>query len=142
MDSRGNPRQRRSNLGHYLVAESNIFREQDPEQGLGVYGPVGVANPKLNQFGMFAGGGLMYAGPRSWRADQVGLGVATAVNGGNYKDATPGAKSAETNFELSYRMQVFPWLAVQPDLQFVLKSGTDPPVDNAAVFACRFETSF
>ncbi|MCC7262376.1 MAG: carbohydrate porin [Candidatus Latescibacteria bacterium] len=142
VDAAGNPVKKRGNMGLYAFAESELVREQDPDQGLGGYVRIGIANPRFNQFGLFAGGGLVYSGPFDRAADQVGLGVALAVNGGDFKDANPGAERAETNIELSYRLQLMPWLAVQPDLQYILDPGTDPGCDNAAVFACRFETAF
>lgn len=142
LDAQGNPRLRRGNVGVYAFGETELMREGDHEQGAGVYGRIGLANPKINQFGLFAGAGLTYTGPGSRAADQLALGVATVVNGGNYTDVTPGAESAETNIELTYRLQLAPWLAVQPDLQYIVNPGTDPGLDNAAVLACRVETAF
>lgn len=142
IDAQGNPRLRRGNLGVYAFGETELVREEDHEQGAGVYGRIGLANPKINQFGLFAGAGLTYTGPGSRAADQLALGVATVVNGGNYTDVTPGAENAETNIELTYRLQLTPWLAVQPDLQYILNPGTDAGLGNAAVLACRVETAF
>lgn len=142
VDSQGKPRRTRGNGGLYALAEAQVYREKDAAQGLGLYGRVGFANPRINQFGMLVGGGAVYTGPFARQSDQAGLGLTAVVNGPDYRDTNPGAEAAETNIELSYRLQVFPWLAVQPDFQYILNPGTDPALDNAAVLTCRFETSF
>jgi porin len=48
-------------------------------------------------------------------------------------------KRAETVVELTYRLQVLPWLHLQPNLQYVINPGTSPTLDNALVFALRVE---
>jgi porin len=49
---------------------------------------------------------------------------------------------AEIAIELSYLAQVAPWLAVQPDLQYVIYPNTDPNLRNAMVAQFRIEMSF
>jgi porin len=48
----------------------------------------------------------------------------------------------ETAIELTYRMQATPWLALQPDVQYIVNPGTDPSLDNAWVVGLRFELSW
>ncbi|WP_083868195.1 carbohydrate porin [Dyella ginsengisoli] len=49
--------------------------------------------------------------------------------------------ATERSIELSYLAQATNWLAVQPDLQYVVHPDTDPNVRNARVFTLRFELS-
>jgi len=50
--------------------------------------------------------------------------------------------SAETAIELTYLVQVSSWLAIQPDLQYVVTPNTTPTLPNAWAFQVRFEMSF
>ena len=72
-----------------------------------------------------------WAWPSPWRATAV----PTAATGAASDHAT------ERSIELSYLAQVHDWLAVQPDLQYVIHPDTDPTVHNALVFTLRFELS-
>ena len=48
----------------------------------------------------------------------------------------------ETAIELTYRVQAMPWLALQPDVHYIINPGTDPALDNAWVVGLRFELSW
>jgi porin len=69
-----------------------------------------------------------------------------ARNGSSYLEAQQQAVSpvaaAETAIELSYLAQVAAWLALQPDVQYVIHPNTDPRLHNAAVAQLRFEMTF
>src|SRR5260221_1989584 len=54
---------------------------------------------------------------------------------------TPAQRS-ETAVELSYLTQISKSVAVQPDLQYIVHSNTDPAIRNALAFLLRFEVSF
>ncbi|MGH8672192.1 MAG: carbohydrate porin [Burkholderiales bacterium] len=58
------------------------------------------------------------------------------------RDAGLPADNTETAWELTYRAQGKPWLAVQPTLQYVHNPGTDPALDDAVVLGGRFEIIF
>ena len=51
-------------------------------------------------------------------------------------------KGVEVALEGTYLMQLTPWLAIQPDVQYVLHPNTDPTIRNALVAFLRFELSF
>ncbi len=148
VDASGNPVKRSGNGGVYLLAERSVYREKnDSSQGLAVYGRYGIADDDVNQFDSYLGGGLVYTGLIPGRdEDQAGLSVAVAHNGNKFKraskDAGASVNSSETTLELSYRAQVNPWFAIQPDIQYVIHPGTDPAVDDAFVIGTRFEVVF
>ncbi len=48
----------------------------------------------------------------------------------------------ETAVELTYRVQVFPWFAIQPGVQTIFNPGADPSLDNAVVSIMRFQINF
>ena len=69
-----------------------------------------------------------------------------ARNGGQYvaarqQDGVPTGP-AETAVELSCLVQAASWLAVQPDLQYVIGPNADPRLRNATGAQLRFELSF
>ncbi|MDY6947997.1 MAG: carbohydrate porin, partial [Pseudomonadota bacterium] len=45
----------------------------------------------------------------------------------------------ESAIELTYRVQARSWLALQPDLQYIINPGTDPALEDAWVVGLRFE---
>jgi len=50
--------------------------------------------------------------------------------------------NAETAIELTYLIQVNSWLALQPDLQYVIRPNTTTAIPNAWAFQMRVEMSF
>ena len=107
----------------------------------------GRADDRFNDFESYLGAGLVVNGPFPSRAaDQIGIAIAIASAGGPYRDALElsgdGAESRETNIELTYRTQINPWLALQPNLQFVKNPASTGSIDNALVIGLRFEASF
>lgn len=147
VDGVGNP-VKRANYGIYGLGEYNIYAEKDdPDQGLNVFLRGGFANGSVNQFKGYVGLGAVYTGLIPKRdEDQIGLAVATAINSSKYKQSVIAtgstATSTEVNVELSYRAQITPWLAIQPDIQYIANPGTDPTLNDAIHVGARFELVF
>jgi len=140
-DAVGNPIAATNNYSVYALLETALIREAGKEgQGLNGFLRYSVADPKLNQFASFLGAGLVYTGLFNGRdEDQLGLAIAIANNGDTYKAGTATATAAETNIELSYRFQIKPWFAIQPDLQYIMDPGADNSNAAATYFAVRAE---
>ena len=144
----GDPRQRRGNFGVYLLGERQIYREPGaPERGLSLLARVGYADPGLNEVGAYVGGGAVYTGLfRERPEDRLGLGVAAAFAGHEFERASEAdgsaVKDAEVAIELRHRMQLAPWLSVQPDLQYIVNPGFDAHLDDALVLGARAELAF
>jgi porin len=51
-------------------------------------------------------------------------------------------RDAELAVEITYRAQITPWLAIQPDVQRVVHPGTDPGIPDATVCGTRIEVRF
>ncbi len=143
-DALGNAIEPTHNSGLYLLAERQFYREAEhSEQGMAVFGRYGIADGKVNQFDSYIGAGLVYTGLIPGRdEDQLGLAVAVANNGREYKNGGTAVDDREIAWELSYRARITPWLAVQPDIQYIVDPGTDPALDDAMVFSLRLEVEF
>lgn len=140
--------QRRGSYGAYLLAERVLYREPgEPGRGLAAFARVGFAESGVNPVGFYAGCGAVYTGWfRAQPLDQVGLGVAAAFAGDALERAASDdgvdLRAAEVAIELTYRFQVTPWLAVQPDLQVIVDPGFDPELGDAVALGVRFEAAF
>ncbi len=143
----GGPIRHNTNDGFYVLGEFWPYREAgDRDQGLAAFARFGFADEDVNQFSNYVGGGLVYTGLFPGRdEDQLGLAVATAINGDPYKDSLRAAGGVvpdeEINIELSYRFGVMPWLTLQPDMQYVINpgAGANGDLDDALVVGMRFE---
>lgn len=132
--------------GFYAIGDHVVARDaSDPERNLSVFAQFGVGDPAVARFGRYLGVGVVAANPFHGRSgDELGLAVAIARNGTPYlrqQALTAPASRAESSVELSYLAQVNGWLAVQPDLQYVIHPGTDRSTPDALVFTLRFELS-
>jgi porin len=131
------------NYGGYVIGEHTLFSEEEgSEQGLGGFFQFGRAKPNRNQVGTYVGAGLMHTGLFPCRdEDALSLGVAYARNSSPYMATQEASDRAETALELNYRIEVLPYLALVPDLQFVLNPGTNPDVAHATVVGLRTEVA-
>lgn len=138
----------RGEAGAYLLVDHLLAQSTaDPKRRLAGFVQFGVANQAVDRIGAYIGAGLVASGVFPGRPDdQLGLAVAMARNGAGYLAAQQQqgvpVGPAETAIELSYLVQATPWLAVQPDVQYVICPNTDPRLRNATVAQLRFELSF
>ncbi|MDP6013817.1 MAG: carbohydrate porin [Alphaproteobacteria bacterium] len=134
---------RSDNTGFYLLGETLAYREtSDTDEGLRLFARYGFANEDINQFKHYVGAGLVYTGLFDGRdEDQAGFGVGVGINGDPFKTANAVTEDEEIDFELTYRAQITPWLALQPDVQYVVNpgAGANGALDNALVVGLRFE---
>ncbi|HKI78087.1 MAG TPA: carbohydrate porin [Ignavibacteriaceae bacterium] len=132
------------NSGFYFIGEYKIFDEPNiPEQGLTVFTRIGFANSKINRFSSYTGFGFVYDGLIPGRdEDQFGLAFAGAHNGNEYKSLFSGnansVTSSEWNIEMTYSFNLFPWLNIQPDFQYIINPNTDTTIINPLAFDIRF----
>ena len=97
----------------------------------------GVASDEVNRIGQYFGTGLVWNDLPGGLDDRAGIAVASAFAGDPVRDA--GASRAETNIELTYSVQVTPWLRLQPDIQYIFNPGLDRSLDDALVIGLRVE---
>lgn len=163
-DARGEPVRRDGNQGVYVLGERMIYREpaadgvighrhrprrhlyKGPDQGLSVFLRFGVADEDVNQFSHYIGTGVIYTGLVPGR-DQDRLGVAAAIarNGEPFKERLRAAgeprPGEEVSVELTYHLDLTDWLALQPDVQYVINpgAGANGDLDDALVLGLRFQ---
>lgn len=130
--------------GVYVAVDQELYLEphQDKRQGLDSFIALAYAGPELAKVQYYAIAGLLYRGLVPDRAaDVTGLGL---IAGGFSSDlrasqraqGKPG-QTQEIVLEANYEIVVFPWLQVQPDVQYVLNPGGTGTIGDALVFALQ-----
>lgn len=128
------------NSGVYVIGERKLYSEEDVEQGLGAFFQLGFADSDNNQVDQYFGAGFTYRGLLPSRSsDTLSFGVAHARNGDEFRSVETTFEKAETALELNYRIEIAPFFAITPDVQYIINPGTDPELDNATVVGARFE---
>jgi len=144
LDLNEEPIRHAGNLGFYFLAEQTLFQEkEDSEQGLAAFFRFGWAEPDFNDVEFYTGGGTVYTGLFPGRPrDQIGVAVGAAQVGEKFKLANRAegifVHDAEINIEATYLVEVFPWLAIQPNFQAIIHPGFNPLLQDAAVFGTRW----
>ncbi len=138
---------RTESLGFYALTEGTLMERG--ESALSAFLRVGLADADVHQISRYFGAGLVWSGPMLASAEheeQLGLALASVTNGGAFRHAQADLGLAyerhETAIELTYRVQALSWLALQPDLQYIISPGTDPALDDAWVVGLRFELNW
>ncbi len=126
----------KGNLQFHLIAEQTLINKAEGEKGkLDAFIQIGyLPNNKINVIPFYLGAGINYTGMLFKNASDV-LGLAFA-HAGISKEAInniPGTQSFETAIELTYAMQFFNQITIQPDLQYIINTGIDESIDNAFV---------
>lgn len=144
-NSAGNPVERNGTHGIYGLAEQLVYGERGPgEQGLWLFGEVAYANPKVNRFSHYFGGGLVYRGLIPGRDfDETGFGFAIARNSSHYKDGQrqegQRVSDQEVALEWTHTIHLSPALMIQPDVQYIIHPNTDPTRNNTLALIMRLE---
>lgn len=147
-DALGNPKRRHAQ-GAYFLAERSLFTEQGhPSQGLAGFIRFGTATEDIHQVDWTASAGLRYHGLIAGRDDDI-AGIAVTVNHAGDKfrrlsrtNGDPTTDNDETDWELTYRAQIKPWLALQPNVQYIVNPGMDKTLENVWVVGFRTEVAF
>lgn len=144
-DSLDGSAERASSVGGYALVEGPLATWGD--RRLHGFARLGLADPRTEEIAAAYSAGLVLRGRLlGFEEEALGLGITSVQTGGPYRRAqaalgAPVGKH-ETAVELTYRAQVTPWLAVQPDVQYVINPGADPALKNALVAGLRFEVSW
>ncbi len=148
VDDDGNAVRRSGSSGFYGLIEKALYHEKEnPDAGLAFFLRLGSCDPNTNQYDPYMSGGLVYTGLVKGRpGDKLGLAFASVSNSAKYRQSMSAAgtpvDTTEKNLELTYLARITPWLAIQPDFQFVINPGMDIAVKNAVVVGSRFAVSF
>ncbi len=140
----GKPVNQTGNYGMYILGETKIFSETSSlNQGVSIFSRFGFADPKVNQFHYYFGGGFVYNGLIPGRnEDKLGLAIATVINGENFKKMNYQSGNTvddfETAVEFTYLFLLSPCLSLQPDIQYIINPSMDKKINNALAIGCRF----
>ncbi len=150
-------------IWHYTDSHDRFARTSDLDfdaKSQGIYafahGPIakntdtwvryGKATTAVNPYSSYLGMGIVRSAPFGRDDDQIGFAIARSRNGNPFMAAEARGGNimgrTETNFELSYRIQLNDTFAIQPDIQYIKNPGTTPDVDDAFVIGMRFEIAF
>lgn len=136
----GAPAQRLSR-GLYLLSELSLWRAN--EASVRGFLRLGKNDGDTVQFDSSASGGLTFQGLLPGRpTDEFGIAFSRLRNSAKFRSANPGLSTFELTLEATYRLRATPWLAVQPDLQYLAKHASDPRQDHTWYGGMRFELSF
>ncbi|MDQ7001656.1 MAG: carbohydrate porin [Ghiorsea sp.] len=126
-----------NNNGIYGVIDQQIAT-LDGDGSIGWFLQYGYAPQDRNSVYSYVGSGLHVHGLIPSRAeDDLGIAIARANT-----HANPTAVNvAETTTELTYRVVVSPWLALQPSFQVIQKPGGDAAAPTVKAALLRFEIS-
>jgi porin len=145
VDGGSDPLMHKGNEGFYVLAEHMLYRgKRNPDSHADGFIRYGRAAEDFNQFSSYFQTGIVFTGMVPGRdEDQFALSFSTARTGDKYRlsalNAGQEATRHESVWEATYRAQMTPWLAVQPNIQYVINPGTDAQIRNATVLGVRFE---
>src|SRR6185369_5099155 len=131
--------------GGYALLEWPVL--QGDSRQLNAFMRLGVADGDTQQIAAHFSAGAVVARPFLGReGEALAVGVAIAENGAEFRRAERlrgrAVERRETALELTYRVDLTPWLAVQPDLQYVINPGADPTRKDALVVGVRFQATW
>ena len=124
----------------YALFQQMVYiEERSNDEGLSIFSTIAYGpKEEVNTFPFFYSGGVGYKGLLPSRGkDQTVLGLLV----GFFSDDLPG-QDYEMVLELSYNIHVARWLAVQPDIQYVINPNGTDDIDNALVMGVRVEADF
>lgn len=119
------------NFDQYIFTE-----EQDPTQGIGLFGRFGWAREDVNPVEHFYSIGIGGKGVIPERdRDTFGIGYYHV----DLSDDLPGMFHSEQGIELYYSIEIAPWLHISPDFQIVINPGGTDGNDVSLVYGLRMQ---
>lgn len=140
----------RGTWGIYAMGEQMLFSEDDQfNEGLWSFLALSYAPENRNRITFMAAGGLSYQGLITNRSGDV---LAFVAAYGRFSGDLPSGVDEsgkplpewdyELLLELNYRIQIAPWLFVQPDVQVVVNPDGRKDIDDALVLGFAVGTVF
>ena len=116
-------------------------QDKEEPQGLGAFLQFSWTPGSRNVVDQYYGGGLAYTGLIPERdSDVTGIAVARAIISRRAQDLT--GLTHETAIEFFHKVQLTPFLAIQPDIQYIFNPGGDSKTRDALAAGIRFIAEF
>ena len=142
----GSAVEHRGSGGAYVIADRTVWSaNHGGPASLSTFAQLGIGDSRVDRIDSYVGGGLTFTAPLASRPhDELGLAAAWARDGSHYERmqlAVGASTSSEATIELTYLAPLASWLAVQPDLQYVVHPGNAPTARYALVPGLRIALS-
>ena len=144
VDADNNPRKRRSQ-GAYLLAERSLFSlGGNTGRDVTVFGRHAFSAGHSTAIDRMGNLGLRIRGPLAGRPDDsLAIGWIHSRLASKWRSAQRAAgtatASSEEAFEITWRIALTPWLALQPDVQYIRNPGGTSAASNARLIGARLE---
>jgi porin len=142
-DAAGEASRRDDNAGAYAIFESAKLLASSTRGELDFFVRAGYAQTHINAIGRYLGAGAVYETSVAERLHSFGAAVGVAELGAPFRRAQSEVGIATTrreySGELTYRISVSDWLAVQSDLQYTRNPGMNPDLASGWTVGLRFE---
>jgi porin len=126
----------------YVLLDQAVWRaspkDEKDTRGVGVFVMYGYADPAILIYDHNIGGGIAWTGPIPGRPDDV---TGAGVQAVHFSRSYHPRGEFEASYELFYRLQVTPWFAIKPDLQYIANTGGQRTPD-ALALTVRLEMHF
>lgn len=142
-----------ANFGGYLVFDQMLYRETivtgtksdskalppiPSPQGLGCFGRIGFTPPERSIVDFYFDTSLVYTGLVPTRdADRFGVAFAYGQLSSEASEIPTFRDSYGDGYQMvleaTYQAQITPWMAIQPNVQFIISPGSNLNNDNAVV---------
>ncbi len=131
-----------TNYGLYTMFEQMIYKEKadaDNDEGLTLIGQYSWAPSNRNELTRYYGAGLQYKGLIASRDEDI-LGWSANFAKFSHRLRALENRRSEVSLEWFYKMQITPWLSIQPDIQYIIKPNGNG--SNAVVMGVRSVINF
>jgi porin len=126
----------------YIMADQEILKEKDNNQGLGFMVQMGMTSAVANDYDLFYSFGLNYRGPFINRdRDIFGLAFARVSAGKSPSYADSNGSAGESVIELFYKTHISDHFCIQPCFQQIFNPGVNAGLSNASAIILRIEIS-
>lgn len=138
------------NYGVYFHADQLIYREGPPgtDQGLTPILAAALAPSNLNKFSFFIENGLIYKGLIPTRDADVSAvqfvyaRYSSELRRSQVAGGSQDPQRYEIVLELTHKINITPWMYLQPDMQYIINPGGTGTIKDALVIGTRFGVIF
>jgi len=126
--------------GMYFLAETSIGKS------VGLFLKAGRADGDSSRYSQFYAGGINYTGLIPGRHnDTIGFGIVHSRQSATFMELGENRNImfvGEFAYEFTYSAQIYDWLMVQPDFQYILQPNMDPNNGNVVVLGIRLKAVY